>query len=422
MGESALNPPALTLAPSGLPTRLTLAALAVGLGLGWLLSDSTAIGPLLALTGPVGALWLHALQMTIIPLVAAMLVGGVVRIAATAAAGPLARRTLAAIFAALTAAGAMAALVMPLLLDAWPPPAAAPAMLAVDSGPPPPLPALGDFVSSLVAPNVFAAAAETAMLPLVVFFLALAVAITRLPAEPRERLTGLFDALGQAMLLIIGWVLALAPVGVFALALGVAASSRGGAFAALGHYIVLVSAIGLVILVAAYLVAWIGAGQPPWRFARAVLPAQTVALSTQSSLASLPAMLVGCQTLGLRAATADFVLPLAVAIFRVTGPAMNLAVALYVAKVSGVTLTSGVLAAAVAVSVLTSVSSVSLPGAITFFSNIGPVAYVLGVPLEPLALLVAVEMLPDIVRTVSNVTMDVAVTATVDRSETSQAS
>ena len=65
--------------------------------------------------------------------------------------------------------------------------------------------------------------------------------------------------------------------------------------------------------------------------------------------------------------------------------------------------------------VLTTVGSVSLPGAISFVTSIGPIAIAMGVPVEPLALLVAVEMLPDIMRTLGNVTMDVAVTATVDR-------
>jgi Na+/H+-dicarboxylate symporter len=116
-----------------------------------------------------------------------------------------------------------------------------------------------------------------------------------------------------------------------------------------------------------------------------------------------------------RETTADFVLPLAVALFRATGPVMNLAVAIYVAKLTGVELTPATIAAGVAVALLTTIASVSLPGAISFVTAIGPIALAMGVPVEPLALLVAVEMLPDIMRTLGNVTMDVAVAATVDR-------
>ena len=150
-----------------------------------------------------------------------------------------------------------------------------------------------------------------------------------------------------------------------------------------------------------------------------MLPSQAVAISTQSSLASLPAMLAACRTLGVRETTAEFVLPLAVALFRATSPAMNLAVAIYVAHLAGVELTPRRIAAGVAVALLTTIGSVSLPGTISFVTSIGPIALAMGVPIEPLALLVAVEMLPDIMRTVGNVTMDVAVTATVDRNTAS---
>src|SRR6185503_8222195 len=108
-----------------------------------------------------------------------------------------------------------------------------------------------------------------------------------------------FEALGNAMLTIIGWVLWLAPAGVLALALGVAAASGGAAFATLGHYVVLVASMGFAVFVAAYFVALVGGRVGPGRFARAMLPAQAVAISTQSSLASLPAMLASCRTLGI---------------------------------------------------------------------------------------------------------------------------
>jgi Na+/H+-dicarboxylate symporter len=146
-----------------------------------------------------------------------------------------------------------------------------------------------------------------------------------------------------------------------------------------------------------------------------MLPAQAVAISTQSSLASVPAMLESCRRLGLRDRSGEFVLPLAVALFRATGPAMNLAVAVYVARLTGVEVTPAVMAAGVVVAMLTTLGAPSLPGAISFVSSIGPIALAMGVPVGPLALLVAVEVLPDIMRTVGNVTMDVSVAAAVDR-------
>jgi Na+/H+-dicarboxylate symporter len=327
----------------------------------------------------------------------------------------MAWRTLG-LFALLLAAGtAVSALVMPLLLDAFPLPEAAGAALrqAVPDGTGA-MPQAGAFIESLIPANVFAAAANDAILPVIVFVALLGVAITRLPEGPRQQLTGLFAALAGAMLIVIGWVLRAAPLGVFCLALGVGMQSGTSAIGALAHYIVLVASMGALVLVAAYGVAVFGAKRRFATFARELLPVQAVALSTQSSLASLPAMLAACNRLGVARTSAEFVLPLAVAMFRATSPGMNLAVCIYIAKLSGIALTPEVLAAGVAMALITTIGSVSLPGTISFVTSIGPIAIAMGLPLEPLALLVAVEMLPDIMRTVGNVTMDVAVAATID--------
>ncbi|PWL26731.1 MAG: sodium:dicarboxylate symporter [Altererythrobacter sp. XM-24bin4] len=379
------------------------------------LSGTTFIDNVVEWTRPVGTLWLRALQMTIIPLVAALLVLGIVQLASAAKASAAARRMLLLVFGVLVAGGVITAALLPWLLTMVPVPESASAFLAETPQEAQQVPELSDFLASLVAPNIVAAAAETAMLPLTIFFALFAVAITQLPEKQSETLLNFFHALANAMLQIIGWVLWLAPIGVFALALGVAARAGGGAFAALGHYILVVSAMGGFVLIGAYILACVLGGVSPWRFANAVLPAQAVAVSTQSSLASLPAMLDSSGRLGLRQSTSEFVLPLAVAIFRATSPAMNLAVAIYVAHLSGVEISPTLLAAGIGVAIIISIGSVSLPGSISFVVSIGPIAIAMGVPVEPLALLVAVEMLPDIMRTLGNVTMNVAVTSAVDR-------
>ena len=397
------------------PAGLTLGALVGGLALGLVLAGRAEAGGVVALTGPVGALWLRALQMTIIPLVASLLVIGVVQTVAAAQAGAMARRTLGLFAAILTGGAVLAAVLMPLLIDLMPVPERAAIALRGAGSAAAPVPDLAGFVAALVPANVLDAAAQDAVLPTIVFFALFAVAITRLQPAPQRVLFDLFAALAGAMMVIIGWVLRLAPIGVFALAVGVAAQSGEDVIAALGHYIALVAAIGGIVLVAGYALAAGSARLGLARFARAMLPVQAVALSTQSSLASLPAMLGACRALGVRPASAELVLPLAVALFRATGPAMNLAVVIYVARLTGTVLTPQVLATGAAVALLTTLGSVSLPGTISFVTAIAPIALAMGVPVGPLGLLVAVEMLPDLMRTVGNVTMDVAVTATVDR-------
>lgn len=398
-----------------LPVALTFAALVGGLVAGIAGAALGAPGAVSDIAALVGGLWLRALQMTIIPLVAALLVLGLVQMILAARVGTAARRMLAIMVAVQLAGGAFTSIAMPPLLAVFPVPQGASAFLSQSPADVGEVPAVLDFMASLVSPNIIAAAAETAMLPLTLFFVMFAVAITRLPEDQGERLLGFFHALGNVMLLIIGWVLGIAPVGVFALAYGVGVQSGGGAFAALGHYVLAVTAMGTFVFVLAYAIA-AGLGRTGlFNFTRAVLPAQAVALSTQSSLASLPAMLDSAGRLGVKASTAEFVLPLAVVIFRATSAAMNLAVVYYIAALAGIEISPAIAVAGILIASLISLSAVSLPGSISFVVSIGPIALAMGVPVEPLALLVAVEMLPDLMRTLGNVTMNVAVTSAVDR-------
>ncbi len=399
------------------PVGWTLGALAAGLGLGILLEGTASAGAVLPIADVVGTLWLRGLQMTIVPLVAALLVVGIVQTVAAARAGRVAVTALVLFASILTTGTVFAAFAMPALLEVFPIPEAAAEALRQGLAKPSEaqVPGIADFLKSLVPANIFAAAAETAMIAIIVFFSLLGLAIVRLPDVHRRLMVTFFEAVTGAMLVIIGWVLRAAPVGVFALSLTVAGQSGAAALGALAHYIVTVAAMGAAVFVLAYGVAVVAARQPPGRFFRAMLPVQAMAISTQSSLASLPAMLGACRALGLKDTSGELVLPLAVALFRATGPAMNLAVAIYVATLAGIELTPLLLATGVVVALATTIGSVSLPGAISFVTAIGPIAIAMGVPVGPLALLVAVEVIPDIMRTVGNVTMDVAVTATVDR-------
>ncbi len=347
-GTGAENPAdRIELVQIRLPVWWTFAGLIGGLVAGLLLAGSARLQAVTDWVVPAaelaGTLWLRALQMTIIPLVAALLVLGISQMAQAARAGATARRMLAWVFGVLAFGAIATAVLMPILLRAFPIPAGAAGMLAVEAGQEQSVPPITDFIASLIAPNIVAAAAETAMLPLTIFFALFAVAMSRLPTGQRAIMLRAFNALANVMLTIIGWVLWLAPAGVFALAIGVAARSGGGAFATLAHYILTVSAMGAVVLLAAYAIAIAVGRIGPIRFAREILPAQAVAISTQSSLASLPAMLASARRMGIRDSTADFVLPLAVAIFRATSPAVNLAVVIYVATLVGVPLTAAVI-------------------------------------------------------------------------------
>lgn len=397
------------------PALLTFMALVLGFVVGSVFRGAAGFDLIGEAAADVGALWLKALQLTILPLVIGLVVTGISQTLAAAGGGGLARRAVIMFVVVLLAAGTMSALVVPLLIDLFPIPPAAVSALSGGAADPGKVPGFSEILAAMVPSNIFAAAAGGAMLPVVLFAALFALAATRIAAEPRRHLLVFFEGLAATMMVIVGWVLMLAPIGVFGLAVSLGAQTGADAIGGLAHYIVIVSTAGLVVLLASVGIALTLGGRAPGAFARAMLPVYAVAISTQSSLASLPAMLAASRKLGVREATADFVLPLAVAIFRGTSPAMNMAVAIYAAKLMGVELSVAALAAGVLVAFLVSLSSVSLPGTLSFVVSVGPIAMAMGVPIAPLALLVAVEMLPDIMRTLGNVTADVAVTAAVDK-------
>ena len=416
--------PASAKNPKGVGFRAywALGALLLGLVTGSF-SSRVAPGvsaPMLAVASFIGTLWLNALKMTVIPLVVALLVVGIAKSAEAAHAGRVAARSVLWIVIICTVSAVFGALAILLLTNIFPLPhgtasALQSALASIESKAPSSLPGIGEFFKGVIPDNVISAAANGDVLPLAVFSVLFALALGSIPVASRRALVTLFEAIADALLVIIEWVLLIAPLGVFALALVVGSSAGGAAFAGLGHYIALISAVGVLVTVAAYplaaAVGRIGLGS----FARGLIPPQAVAISTRSSLASLPAMLAASRELGIREEVADVALPISVALFRATGPAMNVAVAFYIAHWLGLQPSLAQMIAATAVGAVMSYGAVSLPGEVSYISSIAPIAIALGVPIAPLALLVAVEMVPDIFRTLGNVTFDVALAAVVDR-------
>ncbi|MEY2928349.1 MAG: hypothetical protein RL367_2826 [Pseudomonadota bacterium] len=395
-----------------------LAALLAGLGLGAYGQGSDWGLVIGAIATPVGGLWLNGLKMTIVPLVVSLLITGIAKTAQARQAGRLAGASILCFLIILWSSSLLAAMVTPWLADLVPLDGQSAKALRdtlVGAKPMGEIPGIADFVLSIIPSNPIAAAANDAILPLIVFSGTFAFAMLRLPISQRQPLTGLFESISETMLTVIGWVLSLAPAGVFALAFVVASRSGLAVLGLLAHYVAIVSLVGTIVWLAAWPVAWAGGRVNPVRFTRALLPSQAVAISTQSSLASLPAMLKAVQSLGVPAVKADIILPLAVALFRATGPAMNLAVALYIAHVLGIHPGPGQLLAGIAAAATTTLGAVSLPGQLSFVSSIAPISMAMGVPFEPLALLIAVETLPDIMRTMGNVAMDVAATTVINR-------
>ena len=354
------------------------------------------------------------------PLVFALIVTGVASAADAARAGGVAGRALLFIAIGLTGSALVAGLVVEGLLAIWTVAPGALGSLGMVSAMPAQATAItGDWLLSFIPVNPFKSAAEGEMVPLVAFALLFGFAATRIDGSRRVGLIGLFHGLTDTLMVIVHWVLRLAPIGVFALA--TVAGSRAGIAAAgtLAQYIAIVVCACTAVTVLVYPVVRVASGVGIGRFARAVAPAQAIACSTQSSIASLPAMIDATSgPLEIREPVRNVVLPMAVSIFRITSAAANFAVALYVAALHGIAIGPGLFVIGVIVATVVSLAAVGLPSQVSFFTSIGPVCLAMGVPVEILPLLLAVETIPDIFRTIGNVTADVALTLIVDRANT----
>lgn len=393
------------------PAAVILLAFIVGLVLG-------KIFPQLAGgIGPLGTLWVKAISALVVPLVVALLITGVASLADVRAVGRLGVRVLLVFVALLATGSALVTLVTPSLLtllrvtheSAGPLGAA-----ALPAAAPHATPGFWDWVGSLIPANPVAAAASGTLLPLVVFTVAFALAVTRLAPESRASVVGFFRGVADAMLQLVAWVLWTAPAGVFALAYALGARTGLGSAHALVALIVLVTTVCLAYTCALYVIAVVFGRISLPRFARGIVRAQVVGFSTRSSLASLPAMIQAGETrLELPPAVTGFVLPLAVSTFKLGATIAIVTSTLFLARLYDVPLTSGELVSIAVSAVLLSFSIPGIPAGVMLVMI--PILASVGIPAEGIGILLAVDVIPDMVRTLTNVTADMVAAVIVAR-------
>lgn len=278
----------------------------------------------------------------------------------------------------------------------------------------PNIPSFSEWIVSIVPTNPVKAASDGTMLPLVVFVLAFGLAILTIRPERRDAVLTFFGAVGDAMLVIVGVIIDLAPIGVFALMLPVASRTGIAAAGALGYYVaVTVVAQALFILLLYPVAAFIGRVSM-LGFAKAVFPAQAVAFSSSSSLASLPALIDGSERrLSLAPNVTGVVLPLAVSTFKSATPVLWLIAAIFLGRLYGVPLNMIQLIVIALTGILTSFSIPGVPHG--WLLVISPLIATMGIPAEGIGLLIAVDAIPDIFGTTLNVTADMHAAAIVSR-------
>ncbi|MEO5816185.1 MAG: dicarboxylate/amino acid:cation symporter [Gemmatimonadaceae bacterium] len=397
-----------------------LVALALGLALGIAISASGSASAtrVVGWIEPLGTMWVNAIRMTVIPLIVSSLL---VAVSATApgTVGRLGTRAFVVFLILLSVMAAITAVIAPLIFTGLTiDPVAAQAIRAgVAPVQRPEMPGFASWLVGLVPTNPIKAAADGAMLPLVVFTLAFGLAIGRLSDGVRAPIVDFFRGIAEAMTLLVQWVLMLAPLGVFALALALATKLGTSVVGAVGFYVIVHSALLLLSVVLLYVAVMVFSRVSLVQFARAALPAQIVAMTTRSSMAALPAMLTSAeQTLALPPTVTSFALPLATSTFRFNQAVTWVVVALFAAKLYGIDLAASQIATIAVTSVLMSFSVPGIPSASLFV--IAPFLASVGIPPEAIGVLIAIDLLPDVFKTLANVTGHLASVTLLARGET----
>lgn len=373
---------------------------------------------LLAVSDPVGTLWVNAIRMTVVPLVIALLVTGVDSLGDLRAVGRMGGRALASFLGLLALMALCSAIASPPLFARLQVDAAAASSLrsqaAASGAGEVVVPPFSAWLTSLIPVNPVAAAAEGAMLPLIVFTVAFALAVSTLPTDSRTAVVGVFRGTGEAMLGVVRGVLWFSPLGIGALAITLGAKLGGAGAGLIGFYLAAQIALLVGGILLLYPIAIIGGRVAPGAFARAMIPAQVVAMSTRSSLASLPALLDSAErTLHVRREVAAFVLPFGVAIFRLSGAITWVTYGLFISALYD--LPFGAMSIAT-LSLAAVVMNFAVPGIPSGgLLIITPIFVTLGLPPEAVGLLIAVDAIPDFFKTVLNVTAHMTALVIVDR-------
>jgi Na+/H+-dicarboxylate symporter len=379
---------------------------AVALVAGFVAGIALRTTPIPRVVEPLGTLWVNAIRMPVLPLIVMLLISAVGGSRDTKRVGALGLRALGVFFALAVAFVLIGSTLGPWLLSNLHLDPASTASLRETARIDPKTlvnVTLTDWLVSLIPNNPVRAAADGALLPLVIFSIAYGLALSRVDEERRVAHVLFCHGVADAMTVIIRAVLVVTPIGVFALAMTVGARIGASAAGAIGTYIAAMVGVLLLAIVLLYIITITLSGVPLRTFAAAMFPAQTIGISSRSSLAALPVLMNDMRTrLGMSESVTGFVLPLGASIFKLNAPVTWTLGAVLVANLYGVPFAGVNLIKFAIGSVLLSFAVPGIPSG-GFFVQ-APLYVSVGLPPEGLGLLIAVDLIPDMFKTTLNVT------------------
>lgn len=394
-------------------------ALALVAGIAISLSDSEAVARVVPLVEPLGTLWVNAIRMTIVPLIVALLITAIAGDRQPGLVATLGGKTVGLFVAMVMLSSTFTALAAPPLLALLHlDPATAASMRAAGSSVVAgsvEMPPFRDWFVGLVPTNALRAAVNGAMLPLIVFTVLFALALARVNESRRQALVEFFAAIRDAIFVLIGWIMAAAPIGVFALVLPLAAQLGATAAGAFGYFVLLACALILISMAFLYPLAVFIGRVPLADFARACAPAQVVGFSTRSSLASLPATFAASENLGLSAKVSSLVLPFAVSLFKFASPVGRATGTYFIAHLYGIALGPAEIAIIAAAIGTLSFYSPGIPSGGLLIMT--PLYASLHLPVEGIGILIALDLLVDMTITPTNVTANLTAATILSRAD-----
>jgi proton glutamate symport protein len=274
-----------------------------------------------------------------------------------------------------------------------------------------------ETIKGVVPSNIIEAAANTKLLAIVFFAVIFGFFLARIEQPHQGMVMGFWQGIFQIMMRITGWVMTLAPIGVFALiAKVVAISGFGGAKPLLlfaGCVLVGLLIYGFVALpILLALVARVN----PWRLYPAMAPALLTAFSTASSSATLPLSLQCLEKrAGVSERIAGFVMPLGASVNHAGSALYECAAAMFIAQAYGLHLPFATQFTVVILALITSMGIAGIPAA--SLVGIAIILAAVGLPAEAIGVLLVFDRLLDMCRTAINVLADAACTVIVARLE-----
>jgi len=385
-----------------LPLRSLTFWIFVGL-FGGMLAGALVGEPILAVADPLAEIFLRLLRMVIMPLVITSLTSAVIRVGARKNLEVLGAKT----FAYYVTTSLLAILTGQILVNALQPGVGASIPLAADvSAVPATQQSILDLLLAVIPENPFQAIAEGNVMPVIFFSILFGYFVTRLDEPERGRVGDLFHGAFHAMMKLTHFIIWSAPLGVFGINARLVATTGFEAFASLGFYFGVVLA-GLLIhaLVTLPLLVFLATRRNPFRHYRGMPSALVTAFSTCSTMVTLP-LTMEAVTGNSRVSDkiASFVLPIGATV-NMDGTALYECVAvIFIAQVYGVALSFDQQLLIVVTALLASIGAASVPMSGLVMMSI--ILTAVGLPLEGVGIILAVDRVLDMFRTMVNVLSD----------------